>query len=60
MKAADVVYAPGAKPLVSEDLDELLALADRIFVMTEGVVGHETTPREVDLAVIGRQMAGHH
>ena len=46
--------------LVSEDLDELLALADRIFVMTEGVVGHETVPGEVDLAVIGRQMAGHH
>ena len=46
--------------LVSEDLDELLLLADRIFVMTEGTVAHETTPAEVDLAVIGRQMAGHH
>jgi ABC-type uncharacterized transport system ATPase subunit len=46
--------------LVSEDLDELLSLADRIFVMTEGNVAHETTPSEVDLAVIGRQMAGHH
>jgi ABC-type uncharacterized transport system ATPase subunit len=46
--------------LVSEDLDELLMLADRIFVMTDGVVAHETTPDAVDLAVIGRQMAGHH
>ncbi len=46
--------------LVSEDLDELLALADRIFVMTEGIVAHETTTAEVDPAVIGRQMAGHH
>jgi len=45
--------------LVSEDLDELLALADRIFVMTDGTLAHETTPEEVDLAVIGRQMAGH-
>lgn len=45
--------------LLSEDLDELLALADRIFVMTEGQVAHETTPAEIDLAVIGRQMAGH-
>ena len=45
--------------LVSEDLDELLTLADRIFVMTDGVVAHETTPGEVDLAIIGRQMAGH-
>jgi ABC-type uncharacterized transport system ATPase subunit len=46
--------------LVSEDLDELLALADRIFVMAEGTVAHETTPGEVDLAVIGSQMAGQH
>jgi ABC-type uncharacterized transport system ATPase subunit len=46
--------------LVSEDLDELLALADRIFVMTEGLVAHETTPGEIDLALIGRQMAGQH
>jgi ABC-type uncharacterized transport system ATPase subunit len=45
--------------LVSEDLDELLALADRIFVMAGGVVAHETNPNEVDLALIGRQMAGH-
>jgi len=46
--------------LISEDLDELLSLADRIFVMTEGTVAHETVPSDVDLAVIGRQMAGHH
>jgi general nucleoside transport system ATP-binding protein len=45
--------------LVSEDLDELLALGDRIFVMTNGIVAHETTPADVDLAVIGRQMASH-
>ena len=46
--------------LVSEDLDELLALADRIFVMADGLVAHETTPDQVDLAVIGGQMASHH
>jgi ABC-type uncharacterized transport system ATPase subunit len=45
--------------LVSEDLDELLALADRIFVMSEGKLVHETTPREADLSLIGKQMAGH-
>ena len=45
--------------LISEDLDELLLLADRIFVMTDGIVAHETVPGEIDLAVIGRQMAGH-
>jgi len=46
--------------LVSEDLDELLTLSDRIFVMTGGTVAHETTPAEADLTMIGRQMAGHH
>ena len=46
--------------LVSEDLDELLELADRILVMSEGKFVHETTPREADVALIGRQMAGHH
>jgi len=52
--------AGAAVLLVSEDLDELLALADRIFVMADGILAHETTPSSVDLAVIGRQMAGHH
>jgi ABC-type uncharacterized transport system ATPase subunit len=46
--------------LVSEDLDELLDLADRIFVMSNGRLVHETTRGEADIALIGRQMAGHH
>lgn len=46
--------------VVSEDLDELLGLADRIFVMSEGRLVHETTPERADVAEIGRQMAGHH
>ena len=46
--------------LLSEDLDELLELADRIFVMSEGALVHETTPAEADLATIGRKMAGQH
>jgi ABC-type uncharacterized transport system ATPase subunit len=45
--------------LVSEDLDELLAMADRILVMTGGEFVNECTPAEVDMAVIGQQMAGH-
>jgi simple sugar transport system ATP-binding protein len=45
--------------LVSEDLDELLELSDRIVVMFEGRVVHETTPAAADLTVIGRFMAGH-
>ena len=45
--------------LVSEDLDELLELSDRLLVMFEGRVVHETTPEAADLTVIGRYMAGH-
>jgi ABC-type uncharacterized transport system ATPase subunit len=45
--------------LVSEDLDELLALADRILVMTGGEFVNESTPADVDMALIGQQMAGH-
>jgi len=45
--------------LVSEDLDELLELADRIVVIFEGEIVHETPIAEADMAVIGRWMAGH-
>jgi ABC-type uncharacterized transport system ATPase subunit len=45
--------------LVSEDLDELLDLADRIVVMFSGRLVYETTASEADLTVIGRHMAGH-
>jgi simple sugar transport system ATP-binding protein len=45
--------------LVSEDLDELLELSDRLLVMFEGQVVFETTPAAADLTVIGRYMAGH-
>ncbi len=45
--------------LVSEDLDELLELADRLVVMFEGRIVHETTPAMAELTVIGRHMAGH-
>jgi general nucleoside transport system ATP-binding protein len=45
--------------LVSEDLDELLELSDRLLVMFEGRIVHETAPATADLTVIGRYMAGH-
>ncbi|BAI74446.1 simple sugar transport system ATP-binding protein (plasmid) [Azospirillum sp. B510] len=45
--------------LVSEDLDELLELSDRLVVMSHGAIVHETTPAAADLTVIGRRMAGH-
>ncbi len=45
--------------MVSEDLDELLELADRILVMSGGAVVHETPREEADRTLIGRYMAGH-
>jgi simple sugar transport system ATP-binding protein len=45
--------------LVSEDLDELLAMADRVLVMTGGEFVHESTQGEANLALIGQRMAGH-
>jgi simple sugar transport system ATP-binding protein len=46
--------------LVSEDLDELLELSDRILVMQGGRIGYECARQDADRAVIGRHMAGHH
>jgi ABC-type uncharacterized transport system ATPase subunit len=45
--------------LVSADLDEIFALSDRIVVMSEGKMVHETTAADADLKVIGQHMAGH-
>jgi simple sugar transport system ATP-binding protein len=45
--------------LVSADLDEVFALADRILVMSEGELVYETPGQGADLAEIGRKMAGH-
>ncbi len=45
--------------LVSADLDEIFALADRILVMSEGRVVHETSAATANIAVIGQHMAGH-
>jgi simple sugar transport system ATP-binding protein len=51
--------AGAAVLLVSEDLDELLELSDRLVVMFDGRIVYETTPGEADIGVIGRHMAGH-
>jgi len=45
--------------LVSEDLDEILTLSDRILVMSDGKFVYESPSSEADLAVIGQKMAGH-
>lgn len=45
--------------LVSEDLDELLKLADRILVISDGKFVYESAIETADFATIGRSMAGH-
>jgi simple sugar transport system ATP-binding protein len=46
--------------LVSADLEEIFALSDRILVMSEGRIVHETPAASANVAEIGRHMAGHH
>jgi general nucleoside transport system ATP-binding protein len=41
-------------------LDEIMELADRIVVMREGRIVHETPASGADLHTIGGYMAGHH
>ena len=45
--------------LVSEELDEILELSDRIVVMRNGKLVYQTTADSIDLSVIGHHMAGH-
>ncbi|MES2823586.1 MAG: ABC transporter ATP-binding protein [Pseudomonadota bacterium] len=45
--------------LLSEDLDEILELSDRMFVISGGKLVHQTTPEKADLNTIGQYMAGH-
>ncbi len=51
--------AGAAVLLISEDLDELLELADRILVMANGSIVYETTAQAADRSTIGRHMASH-
>ncbi|HTS53598.1 MAG TPA: ABC transporter ATP-binding protein [Burkholderiales bacterium] len=51
--------AGAAVLLVSGDLDELLELSDRIVVMFDGRLVHETSTAHADVGAIGRCMAGH-
>jgi simple sugar transport system ATP-binding protein len=46
--------------LLSEDLDELLELSDRILVMSDGKLVYETPIAAADVQTIGQHMAGHH
>ena len=55
----DVRNAGGAVLLISEDLDELLALSDRIAVMSEGRIVHEVLAGGADRETLGAFMGGH-
>jgi simple sugar transport system ATP-binding protein len=50
----------GAVLLISEDLDELLELSDRIVVMSEGRVVYETPAATAERQVLGAHMGGGH
>ncbi|MEM1376609.1 MAG: ABC transporter ATP-binding protein [Pseudomonadota bacterium] len=45
--------------LISEDLDEILELSDRVAVMSEGRITYEASIDATDRATIGTHMAGH-
>jgi simple sugar transport system ATP-binding protein len=45
--------------LVSEDLDEILELADRVAVMSGGTINYVAPVAATDRATIGKHMAGH-
>jgi general nucleoside transport system ATP-binding protein len=46
--------------LISEDLDELLELSDRILVISEGRLVYETTAASADRNLLGTHMGGTH
>jgi len=55
-----VAQQGGAVLLISEDLDELLELADRIVVMSEGRIVFETPAAGAQRQVLGAHMGGGH
>jgi ABC-type uncharacterized transport system ATPase subunit len=46
--------------LISEDLDEIMELADRVLVMSEGAIAYNRPVAEADIGDIGHRMGGHH
>jgi simple sugar transport system ATP-binding protein len=44
--------------LISEDLDEIMSLADRILVLYRGSIAHETPGETAQIATVGAAMAG--
>ncbi|MEM1343585.1 MAG: ABC transporter ATP-binding protein [Pseudomonadota bacterium] len=52
--------AGAAVLLISEDLDEILELADRVLVMSEGTIAYDRPVAEATVAEIGHKMGGPH
>lgn len=57
-RLADLRDAGKAVLLVSADLDEILALSDRVLVMFDGRIVGETTPAAADDRALGLMMTG--
>jgi len=45
--------------LISEDLDEIMQLSDRVLVMSEGRIAFESPTAQASVEQIGQYMAGH-
>ena len=52
--------AGAAVLLISEDLDEIMELADRVLVMSEGAITYDRPVGEASIAEIGHRMGGQH
>ncbi len=53
---ADIRTEGGSVLLVSEELDEIIALSDRIYVITDGRIVGEVPRKRADITTIGRMM----
>ncbi|EFL90902.1 ABC transporter ATP-binding protein [Ahrensia sp. R2A130] len=58
-RIVDARNAGTAVLLISEDLDEILELSDRVLVMSDGRIAYESSAATVDLDSVSRHMAGH-
>lgn len=45
--------------ILSEDLDEIMELTDRVLVMSGGAITYDAATAEADVATIGHHMGGH-
>ena len=58
-RASDGTVPPTAVLLISDDLDEILSLSDRIAVIYRGRISKALARKEVNIKELGLMMAGH-